>query len=151
MQKGQHEYAVRKAHELFDAWNDVAGVVHKFSGYYYEILSVIEDAVRVGSMVALGIKFAIEDGEIKQHVTDAETKSSDDIAINDCEWVLEDNKYEPVWQTSCGNSFKFYRGDLNLNEFIYCPYCGRMIPKSSDGPLPAPRPVPPETKRSLLK
>lgn len=64
MQKGQHEYATRKAHELFDAWNDVTGVFPKFTGYYYEILSVIEDAVRVGSMVALGVEFEIKDGNL---------------------------------------------------------------------------------------
>ena len=64
MQQGQHKYATRKAHELFDAWNDITGVFPKFNSYYYEILAVIEDAVRVGSMVALGIEFKIKDGEI---------------------------------------------------------------------------------------
>ena len=64
MTKGQSDYAKRKALELFDAWNDVAGVVHKFDGYYYELCSVIEDAVAIGSMVALGVPFEIKDGEL---------------------------------------------------------------------------------------
>lgn len=69
MQKGQHEYATRKAYELFDAWNDVTGVFPKFTGYYYEILGVIEDAVRVGSMVALGVDFEIKEGELIPRTT----------------------------------------------------------------------------------
>jgi len=55
MQKGQKEYAQRKALELFDAWNDVTGCFPKFTSYYYEICAVINDAVEIGSMVALGV------------------------------------------------------------------------------------------------
>lgn len=76
MQKGQHKYATRKAHELFDAWNDVTGVFPKFTGYYYEILGVIEDAVRVGSMVALGVEFDIKEGNLTQREPDATPQSS---------------------------------------------------------------------------
>ena len=64
MQKGQSDYAKRKALEIFDAWNDVAGCFTKFTGYYYEICSIIEDAVEIGSMIALGIDFEIEDGNL---------------------------------------------------------------------------------------
>jgi hypothetical protein len=72
MQKGQHEYAVRKAHELFDAWNDVTGAFPKFTSHYYEILSVIEDSVRIGSMVALDVDFKIKDGDLIYCETDTE-------------------------------------------------------------------------------
>lgn len=82
MQKGQHEYATRKAHELFDAWNDVTGVFPKFTGYYYEILAVVEDAVRVGSMVALGVDFEIKDGEITMRATDAEDSAASQAVSN---------------------------------------------------------------------
>lgn len=63
MQRGQSEYAKRKALELFDEWNDVTGCFDKFTSYYYEICSVIEDAVEIGSMVALGIDFKVENGK----------------------------------------------------------------------------------------
>lgn len=64
MQKGQNNYAKRKALELFDSWNDVTGVITKFGCHYYEICSVIEDAVEIGSMIALGIDIEIKDGEL---------------------------------------------------------------------------------------
>lgn len=38
---GHEEYAIRKALNMFDEWNDITGVVPKFSGYYYEIQSCI--------------------------------------------------------------------------------------------------------------
>jgi len=71
MQKGQKEYAQRKALELFDAWNDVTGCFPKFTGYYYEICSVINDAVEIGSMVALGVEFEIKDGNLTKREPDA--------------------------------------------------------------------------------
>jgi len=51
--KGEVDYAVRLALNNFDKWNDVTGVFVKFSGYYYEIQSVIEDAVHCGFQRAL--------------------------------------------------------------------------------------------------
>jgi hypothetical protein len=63
MQKGQSEYAKRKALEVFDIWNDVTGCFPKFTSYYYEICGVIEDAAEIGSMVALGVEFEIHDGK----------------------------------------------------------------------------------------
>lgn len=51
--KGEVEYAVRRAHNKFDEWNDVTRLIPKFSGYYYEIQSVIEDAVHCGFQRAL--------------------------------------------------------------------------------------------------
>lgn len=67
MQKGQKEYAQRKALELFDSWNDVTGCFTKFTGYYYEICGIIRDSVEIGSMVALDVPFEIKDGELIQH------------------------------------------------------------------------------------
>ena len=54
MDKGQVEYAVRKAREACDRWNDVTGLIPKFSGYYYELLGVVEDAAKIGARVASG-------------------------------------------------------------------------------------------------
>ncbi len=64
MQKGQSDYAKRKALELFDHWVDVTGFVTRHTGYYYELESIIEDAVEIGSMVALDVSFNIKDGEL---------------------------------------------------------------------------------------
>ncbi len=36
--KGEVDYAVRRALNKFDEWNEVSGVFTKFSGYYYPIL-----------------------------------------------------------------------------------------------------------------
>ena len=52
--KGEVDYAVRRAHNKLDEWNDVTGVFVKHTSYYYEIQSVIEDAVHCGFQRALG-------------------------------------------------------------------------------------------------
>lgn len=51
--KGEVDYAVRRALNKLDEWNDVAGVFAKHTGYYYEIQGVIEDAVHCGFQRAL--------------------------------------------------------------------------------------------------
>ena len=61
MQKGQMEYAIRKAHEAFDRWNDCTGLIPKFSGYYYETLGEIETAVRIGARVALDLEIHFDE------------------------------------------------------------------------------------------
>lgn len=55
MKQGEMDSAVRRALNLFDEWNDVASVVIKHTGYYYELQGVIEDAVHCGAQAALGI------------------------------------------------------------------------------------------------
>jgi hypothetical protein len=52
MTKGELEFAIRKALNLFDIWNDVACQFIKGDGYYYEMQSVIEDAVKLGAKIA---------------------------------------------------------------------------------------------------
>jgi hypothetical protein len=59
--RGKLEYAIRKAQESFDRWNDTTGVIQKFSGYYYEALGEIETAVRIGTRVALGLKVQFDE------------------------------------------------------------------------------------------
>lgn len=54
MTKGELEFSIRRAHNIFDKWNDCTGVFEKFSGYYGEILGVIEDAVHCGAQGATG-------------------------------------------------------------------------------------------------
>ena len=56
MTKGELEYAIRRALNIFDEWNDVTGFVAKHTGYYYEIQGVIEDAVHCGAQAALGVE-----------------------------------------------------------------------------------------------
>jgi hypothetical protein len=76
MQEGQREYAKRKALECFDAWNDVTGCFDKFSSYYYEACAVIEDAVEIGSMVALGVEFSIVEGKPTPRTPDVKPRRS---------------------------------------------------------------------------
>jgi len=52
MTKGEVSYAIRKAQGLFDEWNDVTGAISKRNSWYFEVLAVIEDAVRIGALVA---------------------------------------------------------------------------------------------------
>jgi len=66
MTEGQKHFAQRKAIQVFEEWNDVTGFVQPFTSYYYEIIAVIEDAVEIGAMVALDIKFKIVDGKPKE-------------------------------------------------------------------------------------
>lgn len=61
MKVGEKEFANRKAQEVFDRWNDITGVIAKHTSYYYEIMSVIEDAVDIGAKTALGIEVKVED------------------------------------------------------------------------------------------
>jgi hypothetical protein len=51
--KGEIDYAIRRALNKFDEWNDSTGYVPKFCGYYYELQSIIEDAVHCGFQRAL--------------------------------------------------------------------------------------------------
>lgn len=54
---GRLAQAKRFALSNFDKWNDVTGFVQPHTGYYYEICSVIEDAVEFGFGVAHGQDF----------------------------------------------------------------------------------------------
>jgi hypothetical protein len=58
--KGELESAKRRALNLFDKWNDVTGFVPKHTGYYYELQSVIEDAVHCGAQAAVGVHELLE-------------------------------------------------------------------------------------------
>lgn len=52
MEKGKVETAERIALNQLDRWNDIAGVVEPHTGYYYELQSVIKDAVHIGIQMA---------------------------------------------------------------------------------------------------
>jgi hypothetical protein len=49
---GEIEYVKQEVLHVFDEWNDVTGWPDKFSGYYHEIKSIIEDAVVMAFNVA---------------------------------------------------------------------------------------------------
>ena len=80
MTKGEREYVVRKACEVFDRWNDVAGCIRKLGGHYYEALGVIEDAVDIGAMVALGLPIEFDEfGSLRvPRITYADAKGGGD-------------------------------------------------------------------------
>ena len=54
MNKGELDNAIRRALNLFDEWNDVTGAIPKGSGWYWEIQSVVSDAVHCGAQAATG-------------------------------------------------------------------------------------------------
>jgi hypothetical protein len=58
--KGEIEFATRRALNLFDEWNDTTGFVAKFTSYYYEIQSCIEDAVLCGVQIGVGVHELLE-------------------------------------------------------------------------------------------
>ena len=60
MNKGEIESAIRRALNIFDEWVDVTGVVQKHTSYYYEMQSIIEDAVHCGAQGAPGIHKPLE-------------------------------------------------------------------------------------------
>jgi len=65
MKKGVLNKAERLAFNNFDKWNDVTGVFQEHTGYYYEILGIIEDSVHIGIQMALYNKVEYnEDGEV---------------------------------------------------------------------------------------
>lgn len=58
--KGEVDFAIRRALNILDQWNNVSGVVTPFTSHYYELQGVIEDAVHCGIQVALGIHARLE-------------------------------------------------------------------------------------------
>lgn len=83
MNKGELEYAIRMALNNFDQWVDATGAFAKGTSYYFECQGVIEDAVKIGSIVATfgiaGVKKGLEelsevikkeDEEINQFIID---------------------------------------------------------------------------------
>lgn len=54
MRRGQLNDAKRRALNIFDKWNAVTGVFNPDTSWYYEIQSVIEDAVECGAQAASG-------------------------------------------------------------------------------------------------
>lgn len=63
-----------------DKWNDSTGVFPNDSGYYYEIQSVIEDAVHIGIQMAIYGNVEYEDGEVKR--IDKNIRNKGDFEIN---------------------------------------------------------------------
>lgn len=58
--KGVLDNAIRRALNILDAWNNCTGVFEVHSSYYFEIQSVIEDAVHCGIQAALNEYDALE-------------------------------------------------------------------------------------------
>jgi hypothetical protein len=66
MKKGVIDKAERLALNEFDKWNDITGFVSEHTSYYYEIQSVIEDAVHIGIQMALNSKVKYDEfGDVK--------------------------------------------------------------------------------------
>jgi RecJ-like exonuclease len=45
-----------------------------------------------------------------------------------CLWIkIDDDYYEVVYKTGCGDMAFFVDGDIQSNHFQYCPFCGEVI------------------------
>ena len=55
---GREEQAVRWAVNRFEEWHNITNVPPLHTGYYYEVLSLIEDAARIGFGAAHGAPLA---------------------------------------------------------------------------------------------
>lgn len=60
MTRGELQNAKRRALNIFDDWVNVTGVVGVGTGYYYELQSLIEDAVECGAQAACGAQEPLE-------------------------------------------------------------------------------------------
>jgi len=73
--KGEIEFAKRRALNIFDHWNDVTGFVKKFTGYYYEIQSCIEDAVECGIQMGVGVHKKLDSEEAPEEIEEKPVNS----------------------------------------------------------------------------
>lgn len=56
MKRGELADAKRRALNMFENWNNTTGVFTEGCGYWYEVQSLIEDAVECGAQAASGVK-----------------------------------------------------------------------------------------------
>jgi hypothetical protein len=63
MTKGELESATRRAYNRLDVWLDCTGFITPGTSYYYELQSLIEDAVHCGAQAATGDYKRLEDEE----------------------------------------------------------------------------------------
>ena len=77
MKKGEMDNAKRRALNLFDQWNGVTGFVVEHTSYYYELQSLIEDAVECGVQAASGIYERLECEEAAQLSLESDGAISD--------------------------------------------------------------------------
>lgn len=42
-----------------------------------------------------------------------------------CTWAGQE--FDEQYITSCGHVFEFLDGDVDENDFVYCPFCGKGI------------------------
>jgi hypothetical protein len=54
--RGRIDSAIRRIYNKFDEWNSVTGFVAMHTGYYYELQSILEDAVHCGVQALLDVK-----------------------------------------------------------------------------------------------
>jgi hypothetical protein len=52
--------------------------------------------------------------------------------LNACIWTADD---DGNWGTECNNMFAFDDGDPDDNNFVFCPYCGKVLAMTPRGGL----------------
>ncbi|MDD3021788.1 MAG: hypothetical protein PHX61_12545 [Alphaproteobacteria bacterium] len=60
------ERAQRVANRLFDLWNDSTGIFQPHTGYWYEAIGSIEDAVQIGYEEAIGLPHKSSDYDVDE-------------------------------------------------------------------------------------
>lgn len=116
MTKGQVEKAERIALNQFDKWNDVTGLVGDHTSYYFELQSLMEEAVHIGIQMSIDglVKFD-QDGNVKTHESGQDESDEEDLnepilfsywLMENCE-LLEDNS---LWR---------YESEDYTNEGLY--------------------------------
>jgi len=65
MNEEKLDYALQQAEDNFDRWNEITGCFVKHTTYCNECEAIVEDAVKIGFMAALGLPIEFdEDGNL---------------------------------------------------------------------------------------
>lgn len=62
--RNELERAQRVANRLFDLWNDANEVFQPHTGFWYEAIGIIEDAVQIGYESAIGLPHKASDYDV---------------------------------------------------------------------------------------
>ena len=61
-----------------------------------------------------------------ENQTEAECDAGISRMMDICAWTQDDPDYSK-WDTGCGKSQYFSDGGVDVNGYLYCPYCGKKI------------------------
>jgi len=81
-------------------------------------------------------KYIITEEQIRKVEMHVESKAFWDsvrasLPVSSCTWKLDDEY--GMYETGCGNAFECIEGDIEENNFKFCPYCGGRIKEIVEG------------------